>query len=593
MQTPRVSYAPSPFQTPSRGTHPAFVQPRVYFEAASAPDGKKPKGKRFDMNEFKRPTPWRSLMNALTPFNRFVNLKGLSVLGSWGESLFAGICKIPTVSFPEADQARLAKAVNRNTAAFMGPNHPEFYTDWMIDKEVTSKVAPHLASWATHTIVNLPVVQKFWLWNNLVAQIPNKAGKNDVHPGKEYSIESAMRGDGVLLHPEGTVRWQGDHVGHIFDGIAEMAATTYQRLKAKGENRPVYIAPLVWKLQFDGDASRGLQREMGKVERELGLPQNPKKSVIERFYALQENLLKKQAESFGYTPPANHEALPFFQKQTQLQSFLLENLVPRYETEVPADHGQRLIRISKNIRAAEGQAKAQYREASKLSDAYVAAGSLSPEQTDALATWEQELNLNISGENTLEARVIALKIKAKEQLQQVKEDSRKMTEVFRLEGFHPDVYNGDTLTQEHIAESLKRIQRDLYKSNHPRSPLRNLRNVLSQYVPRPVHPRTAHVRVPEPINVTEWLESKGELSPEALKAELAEMMRVFKSRMQESLDEINREIAPQVKPYSYANPFAVASSRLDREIQQQEMFGLGADTATKAEAQQQPPSSIG
>jgi hypothetical protein len=90
-------------------------------------------------------------------------------------------------------------------------------TDWMLDKEVSRRVAPLMAHWASYEIVNPnPWAQAFWLRNNLIANAPGGGGK-------EYSIRWARAGHGVLLHPEGTPSWHGDAVGTLVPGIVEMA----------------------------------------------------------------------------------------------------------------------------------------------------------------------------------------------------------------------------------------------------------------------------------------------------------------------------------------------------------------------------------
>src|SRR5260370_20119782 len=61
-----------------------------------------------------------------------------------------GHFRLRSVEFPLADRARLREAVNEATTAFIGPNHPEFGFDWMMDKEVSSLVAPQMASCDSH-----------------------------------------------------------------------------------------------------------------------------------------------------------------------------------------------------------------------------------------------------------------------------------------------------------------------------------------------------------------------------------------------------------------------------------------------------------
>jgi len=132
------------------------------------------------------------------PFNRFAGLRG--------------VADVRHIDFPAADQQRLKACCGEGRATFITPNHPEFFTDWMIDKEIVSRVSPLAASWATNGVVNGlgRLMQKFWLANNLIAQIP---GNNEA--AKAHSVAGVLKGHGVLLHPEGGVGWHGDYVGAV------------------------------------------------------------------------------------------------------------------------------------------------------------------------------------------------------------------------------------------------------------------------------------------------------------------------------------------------------------------------------------------
>ena len=49
---------------------------------------------------------------------------------------FRGLANVRHLDFPAADEARLAAVCGAGKATFITPNHPEFFTDWMIDKEI-------------------------------------------------------------------------------------------------------------------------------------------------------------------------------------------------------------------------------------------------------------------------------------------------------------------------------------------------------------------------------------------------------------------------------------------------------------------------
>src|SRR4051812_49427237 len=167
---------------------------------------------------FQPPRPSFLLMHLLGVVNRWFMLLGLPVLQRVpiirDLPLVRGRFRIRRIDFPKADRERLERAVNPNTAAFVGPNHPEFGFDWMMDKHIQTMVGPRMASWASHGIV--ATAPGFWTRNNLVAH-------NGGEQAMEYSVQSALRGDGVLLHPEGAVHWTADLIHPLYRGIAEMA----------------------------------------------------------------------------------------------------------------------------------------------------------------------------------------------------------------------------------------------------------------------------------------------------------------------------------------------------------------------------------
>lgn len=78
---------------------------------------------------------------------------------------------LPRVAVPDADAARLRGAL---AAPFvLCPNHPEFFTHWMLDKWLTSRFAPRTACWADPEVVNGMgrAMRWFWLSNGLVAAV--------------------------------------------------------------------------------------------------------------------------------------------------------------------------------------------------------------------------------------------------------------------------------------------------------------------------------------------------------------------------------------------------------------------------------------
>ena len=351
---------------------------------------------RFDPRRYVEPRPRPGLIRTLGPVVRDVVLPHL--------------LRIRAFDLPAADEKRLAAAVNPGTAAFIGPNHPEFMTDWMIDKELSRRVSPLMAHWAAYEIVNLsPLVQRFWLANNLIAAAPGG-------DGKRYSVRWASLGHGVLLHPEGSVSWHVDHIGPLVSGIVDMAWDTCAALAERDERRPVFTVPVVWKLVFETDVARGLAREMEHMERVLGLRVGDGGPVERRFAALQTGLLAGRAERLGIAVDGLGPSLPprdYFAAQDAVTTAITARLAARYGP--PDDEPTRALH--------------------KLRRAVRAHAATDPEGARA--------------------------------------DHRLLTELTRLAGFPRAIYDTPTLAQEHISENLKRT-RALLMTRGTRETLHNL-----------------------------------------------------------------------------------------------------------------------
>ena len=110
-----------------------------------------------------RPLPW--LIRATGVLNRHV--------------ILPRILHVTASDLPAVDAARLRAAVHPGTAAFLAPAHPEFCTDWILDKEIAHRVSPLMAHWASYAVVNAhPLAQRLGLALNLIANTPGGAGRS-------------------------------------------------------------------------------------------------------------------------------------------------------------------------------------------------------------------------------------------------------------------------------------------------------------------------------------------------------------------------------------------------------------------------------
>jgi hypothetical protein len=252
------------------------------------------------LNTFVAPSPNFGLIRLMTLVNRVVMLKGVVGLRDLApfDNLagLRGVTNVRCIDFPQADQERLRRATAPGAACFVTPNHPEFFTDWMVDKEIASRFFPKAAFWATNSIVNGlgRVAQKFWLANNLIAQIPGNSA-----PAREHSVKWAMAGNVVLLHPEGQVGWHRHFVAPLMPGAAEMAFDALRRQQEGGKAGEVWLAPIVWKLAFIEDVDPALSRECAYVERKLGFTATEGANAAERVYAIYAKLLARDEAALG------------------------------------------------------------------------------------------------------------------------------------------------------------------------------------------------------------------------------------------------------------------------------------------------------
>lgn len=425
------------------------------------------------LNTFVAPRPNRPVMRLMTDVNRVAMLGGVPGLRSlWPFSRvpgLRGLADVRRIDWPQADRDRLVACCGPGRATFIAPNHPEFFTDWMIDKELLSRSAPLAACWATHSVVNGlgPLAQKFWLANNLIAQIPGNGAA-----GRAHSVAWALQGHGVLLHPEGAVGWHGDYVAPLLPGAVEMAREALERGRAAAPSFEAWVVPVVWKLVFLRDAEAGLIAECAYVERRLemtspvaGMP------LPERVYRIYDELLSRDEKAIGI---ASSRKIGFAARHGIVVDALAAELRRAIGSE-EAD-GDLLLR----------QARRAVRERSLPDEA----GRHARKTADRLA---------------LARRIGAY------------------------------AFAAPTMTQENIAEHLKRIRNDHCKGT--------LRDTMSSFVPRPVAPRVAHVRVAEPIALHRWEGSTGEA--------VAELRR----RLQTALDRANAEPQLAAAVRRYDNPF--------------------------------------
>jgi hypothetical protein len=271
-------------------------------------------------------------------------------------------------------------------------------------------------------------------------------------------------------------------VGPLIPGIVDLAWEACTRAHAAGRDLPVFIVPIVWRLHFVGDVSIGLAWEMGHIERTLELAAGKHLPIGERFAALHGNLLRRQCEVLGLPVPSTPRGGcggGYFTAQDAIAGTITRELESR-GARVEYDLARIMHRARKSARAAVEH----------------------PER---------------------------------------ERDRRLHLELWRLVGFPAALYDTPTLTQEAIAENLKRI-RSVFVT-------RSRGDVLHNLVPIPVGRRVAHVRAPEPLAVHEAFATAGDAG-----AARANLLQALHARLQGTLDALNVELAPLLERFRHPNP---------------------------------------
>ncbi|WP_136619027.1 MULTISPECIES: hypothetical protein [Mesorhizobium] len=423
---------------------------------------------------FVAPRPNPALIRVMTSVNRIVMLRGIpgfrDLLPFNRLAGLRGVANVRHIDFPDADLDRLKASCGAGKATFITPNHPEFFTDWMIDKEIVSQVSPLTASWATNGVVNGlgRLMQKFWLANNLIAQIPGNSGA-----AKEHSVAWALKGHGVLLHPEGGVGWHANIVAPLLPGAVEMGLEALKRGRATDPDFKVWIAPVVWKLAFTRNVEAALAKECAYVEKNLKIERRANDTLPQRIHHIYSTLLTRDEAAWGMPSDAG---ATYAERQRALVSELARRLGESISPNAVITDTTELLRRARR--------------------------------------WQRENTGDAEGQKQVRALADTVQ---------------------RLRRVGPWASANPRITQEEIAEHLKRIRNDYCRGG--------LRDTINRFIPQPAGPRCAYIRVPEALGLHEYAGSIDDA--------VAELHR----RMQESITSTVVEIEAGRGFIFYPNPF--------------------------------------
>lgn len=386
-----------------------------------------------------------------------------------------GLARVSDIDFPRQDRQILCSVADKNCAAFFLPNHPECFTDWMIDKYILSRTSPTAACWADGSVVNGmgTLMRRFWLYNNLIAQIPGQSVS-----GRRYSVNAAVAGHGVLLHPEGRVNWFNNRISPLYSGAAEMAIESHRSGSADNPDFRTWLAPIVWKYRFNADVKSRLINECRYVENRLGLQNDASNCAAARIYSVYHQLAVRDYRKIARSGSPD----------TDFHLSELRNLI-----------------VDKSSR--------------RLADTISHAGHDSHEITRAAGSWLRRQSAVHTSYRL------------------VKHSLRLCR---RWVGLSTDAFVAKTITQEEIAEHLKRVRTEFCQGT--------LRDSINLYLPQAAGNRSVHIRAVNPLAIHDLLHHDDRPDP-------AGIMDTVRQHMQQKLDGLVAALEQKSPAISVRNPF--------------------------------------
>jgi hypothetical protein len=251
----------------------------------------------------------------------------------------------------------------------------------------------------------------------------------------------------------------------------------------------------VWKMRFTGDVSAALHREMKYVEKRLKLMNGAHLPIEKRVDAAQREMLTRAEQKWGRNTTG--EGLSYGARHSFLMDSLLRVAEARLDLiDTPLESGlPRSYRTRLESTGRYEEFTARLRRVEKAARARRKAGEAVSEDTD-----------------------------------------RAVKTLRKLSMFAPELYTETCLTQEHLAETIKRLRQVYCRGT--------FRDELNAFLPIAAGPRVAHVRVAPPLNINAYWMKTVDASPE-------KVARV----KQTILQALTRELAGRSTSKSYSNPF--------------------------------------
>ena len=341
----------------------------------------------------------------------------------------------------------------KSQGLILTPNHAD---------EADYKVCVELARRAGRNFIYMLNAEAFdeghgmagWWMQRLGAFSVDRGGQNNLVQSKDFALKVVKGQDVLVIFPEGEIYYLNDQVQPLKSGVADIALKAILQERQAGHNDwSAYLMPLAIKYSYPRSIQKDLDKRIQKIEKKLNRKVRNQDVKLRLGLIIAELLRRQELAHNLKAGSASLKALS--ERVTDVRQAVLKQLEDRYEQtggnerKGPLD---RSWKLSSYLRSLPGSTK-------------------------------------------------------KETLAQLKNDLAALASVAHMVSWQPQ-YVELNPSQERLAETVLKLERDVYNIKRPKQLAR----------------RQAHVRIGQPIDLSPFL-AEYERAPHEARHLIADKLR--------------------------------------------------------------------
>ncbi|MBK8222885.1 MAG: 1-acyl-sn-glycerol-3-phosphate acyltransferase [Candidatus Obscuribacter sp.] len=353
----------------------------------------------------------------------------------------------------DRDNIKLLKEFPRRHGLILTPNHAD-ETDFKVCVEIARRAGRNFIYMLNAEAFDEGHGMAGWWMQRLGAFSVDRGGLNALAQSKDYALKVVTGQDVLVIFPEGEIYYLNDQVQPLKSGVVEIALRAIlQERQAGHENWSVYLMPMAIKYSYPKSIQKVLDKRIRKIEKHLHRKVRSQDIKL-RLALIFAELLRRQEMAH------NLEA----------GSASLQALSGRV-----ADVRQAVLK----------QVEARYEE-------------ISPDERKGLLdrSWKLSSYLRSLPRGS-----------KKETLAEMKKDLASLARVARMVSWQPQ-YVELNPSQERLAETVLKLERDVYNIKRPRQ----------------LAKRRAHVKIGSPIDLSPYMDEY-ERAPHEARHLIADKLR--------------------------------------------------------------------